>query len=231
MLSSNLIRSRQPHPATSPSPRTLPLSPFYWTSRPILCLPPLSTSPNSTHPTQLDTPVPLQPFCFQSYPHTFRHTWGCASVSTFAFERSTLLRSSRKCPHQYHSQRYSVFLFSHSYALFCTAQNAMSYVFIRLRTLGTECLGWRTPHSSNTQNVEPPDKPKLGCAQVAQIIAAPLKKSWFGTRDDLSSLLEGPGRFASVGRLRSGTQKRALGSRRCRDESSNLSRVRKGRLP
>jgi hypothetical protein len=77
-----MLRSRQPRPATSPSPRTLPLPPFSHTDRPILCLSPLPTSPNSTHPTQLDTPVPSQPLCYQSYPHAFRHTWGCPSVLT-----------------------------------------------------------------------------------------------------------------------------------------------------
>ena len=82
MLPCNMIRSRLPRPATSRSPRTLPLSPFYFTCLPILCLSPLPSSTNSTHPTQLDTPVPPQPLCFQSYPHAFRHTWGCPSVLT-----------------------------------------------------------------------------------------------------------------------------------------------------
>ena len=77
-----MIRSRQPRPATSPSPRILPLSPFSYTHPPILRLSPLPISPNSTHPTQLDTPVPPQLLCYQSNPHAFRHTWGCASVHT-----------------------------------------------------------------------------------------------------------------------------------------------------
>ena len=89
MLPCNMIRSRQPRPATSP--RTLPLSPFHDTYSPIL-LSPLTTSrsalpPNSTHPTQLDTPVPPQPLCFQSYPHAFRHPRGCPPVLT---SKSTL---------------------------------------------------------------------------------------------------------------------------------------------
>jgi hypothetical protein len=227
-----MIRSRQPRPVTSSSLRALPLSPFYCTYLPILCLSPLLTSPNSTHPSQLDTPVPSQPLCYQSHPHAFRHPWGCASVSAFDFELSTWNRSSRKSPHQYHSAPLSRPLFSYSYALFCTGQNAIFHLFISLRTLCRKHPGWGMPPSSSTQTSEPPDIPKLACAQsAAPGMRAPLKKSWFGTRDDLSSLLEGLGRFASVGPLRGGTQKRAFGSRRRRDESSNLSRVREGLLP
>src|SRR5690349_19994721 len=88
MLPCNMIRSPQPRPATSPSLRTLPLSPFSHTYPPVLCLSPLPSSTNSTHPTQLDTPVPPQTLCFQSNPHAFRHTWGCPSVSTSNFELS-----------------------------------------------------------------------------------------------------------------------------------------------
>jgi hypothetical protein len=137
-----MIRSRQPRPATSSSLRRLPLAPFYYTYRPILCLSPLPTSPNSTHPSQLDTPVPSQPLCYQSHPHAFRHTWGCASVSTFDFELSTWNRSFRKSRHQYHSAPLSRPLFSYSYALFCTAQNTNSRILNHLRTLCTKHPGW-----------------------------------------------------------------------------------------
>ena len=124
----------------------LPLSPFSHTSPPILNLSPLPTSPNSTHPTQLDTPVPPQPLCFQSYPHAFRHTWGCASVSTSHFELSTPHRPLRTCPrqrpHQCHSASIRRPLFSYSYALFCKKQNAISHLFIHLRTLCRKHPGW-----------------------------------------------------------------------------------------
>jgi len=149
MLPCNMIRSRQPRPATSSSLRRLPLSPFYYTHRPILCLSPLFTSPNSTHPSQLDTPVPSQPLCYQLHPHTFRHTWGCASVSTFDFELSTLNCSFRKSPHQYHSKCFSRPLFSYSYALFCHVQNANSCILNHLRTLCEKHPRWGLPHSSN----------------------------------------------------------------------------------
>jgi|SRR5579859_705480 len=145
MLSCNMIRSRQPRPATSSSLRRLPPSPFYCTYRPILCLSPLLASPNSTHPSQLDTPVPSQPFCYQSHPHAFRHTWGRASVFTSDFELSTPYHSFRKNPHQYHSKCFSCPLFSYSYALFCQAQNANSRILNHLRTLCTKHPGWRAP--------------------------------------------------------------------------------------
>src|SRR6185437_16181077 len=226
MLPCNMIRSPQPRPATSSSLRALPLSPFRCTHRPILCLSPLPTSPNSTHPSQLDTPVPSQPLCYQSHPHAFRHPWGCASVFAFDFELSTWNRTFHKCPHQYHSAPLSRPLFSYSYALFCSAQIAIFRLFISLRTLCTKHPGWRIPPSSNTQSVEPPGIPKLDFARsAAPDIRAPLKNSWFGTTDDLSSLQD-PGRFASVGRLRSWMAQRAFGFRPRRDHSSNLSRVR-----
>src|SRR5579859_18392 len=56
---------------------------------------PATLAPFSTHPSPLDTPVSLQPLCFQSYAHAFRHTWGCASVFTSDFELSALNRSFR----------------------------------------------------------------------------------------------------------------------------------------
>jgi len=56
---------------------------------------PATLAPFSTHPSQLDTPVPLQPLCYQSHPHAFRHPWGCASVFTSDFELSTRYRSFR----------------------------------------------------------------------------------------------------------------------------------------
>ena len=235
MLPCKMIRSRLPRPATSPSPRTLPLPLFSHTYRPNLRLSPLPASPKSTDPTQLDTPVPSQPHCYQSNAHTFRHTWGWASVSTFHFELSTPHRSFRTClhlrPHRCHSASLSRPLFSYSYALFCAAQNAISHLFIPLRTLCAKHPGWRTPQASRTQTTEPPNLPKLACAQVAApIMAAPLKNSWFGTRDDLSSLQD-LGRFAGVGRLRSWITRRAFGFRPRRDHSSNLSRVCKGLLP
>jgi hypothetical protein len=140
-----MIRSRQPRPAISLSSRIIPLSPFSHTYPPIFCLPSLPTSPNSTHPTQLDTPVPPQPLCYQPNPHAFRHTWRCPSVSTFHFELSTLNRSVRTCPHQCHSASIIRPLFSYSYALFCTKQNAISHLFIPLRTLCTKHPGWGNP--------------------------------------------------------------------------------------
>src|SRR5690242_6134970 len=149
MLPCTMIRSRQPHPATSPSPRTLPLPPFYCTYPPILCLSPLPSSPNSTHPTQLDTAVPPQPPCYQSNAHAFRHTWGWASVSTFNFALSTPRRPLRTCPrqrpHQCHSASFRRPLFSYSYALYCTKQNAISHLFNFLRTLCTNHPGVGAP--------------------------------------------------------------------------------------
>src|SRR5690348_5010781 len=100
MLPCNMIQSRQPRPAISPSLRPLRLPPLSHSDPPFLYLSPLPTSPNSTHPTQLDTPVPPQPLCFQSYPHTFRHTWGCPSVSTFNFALSAPHRPFRACSYQ-----------------------------------------------------------------------------------------------------------------------------------
>src|SRR5690242_17025022 len=145
MLPCNMIRSRQPRPAISPTKRTLPLSSFSHTDPPILCPSPLPSSPNSTHPTQLDTPAPPQPLCYQSNPRTFRHTWGWASVFTFNFEFFAPHGPFRTCPHQCPHQRHSASLirplFSYSYALFCTAQNAISHLFIPLRTLCTKHPG------------------------------------------------------------------------------------------
>ncbi len=189
MLPCSVIRSLQPRPATSPSPRNL-------------CVPSVSAPGSSS-----------------------------SSASAFTFELSTSNRSIRKCPHQYHSKCFSFPLFSYSYALFCTEQNANSRILNHLRTLCTKHPGWRMPQSLTTQTVKPPDIPKLVCARVAApIIAAPLKKSWFGTRDDLSSLQD-LGCLASVGRLRSWMTQRAFGFRPRRDHSSNLSRVCKGLLP
>src|SRR5690348_16295132 len=140
-----MIRSRQPRPATSPFPRTLPLSPFYCTYPPLLRLSPLPTSPNSTHPIQLDTPVPPQPLCFQSHPRTIRHTWGCPSVSTFQLALSTPHRPFRAClhlrPRQCRSASIIRPLFSYSCALFCTKQNAIFSLFFPLRTLCTNHPG------------------------------------------------------------------------------------------
>src|SRR5690242_3718578 len=149
MLPCNMIRSPQPRPTTSPSPRILPLPPFSHTDPPTLRLSPLPTPPNSTHPTQLDTPVPLQPLCYQSHPHSFRHTWGCPSVFTFHSELSAPRRPSRKCPHQCPHQRHSASLrrplFSYSYTLHCTYQNAISPLFFSLRTLCRKHPGWAYP--------------------------------------------------------------------------------------
>ena len=165
-----MIRSRQPRPAISASPRTLPLSPFSYTDPPILRLSPLSTSPNSTHPAQLDTPVPPQPLCYQSYPHTFRHTWGCPSVSTFNFALSTPHRSfrthSHQCRHQRHSASIIRPLFSYCYALLCTKQNATSHLFICLRTLCTNHRGGGTPYPARSA----PTAPHCPVALVASCI-------------------------------------------------------------
>ena len=145
MLPCNMLRSRQPRPAISLSSRILPLPPFSHTYPPILSLPPLPASPNSTHPTQLDTPVPPQSLCYQSHPHAFRHTWGCLSGSTFHFELSTPRRLFRKrthqSPHQCHSTTNCRPLFSYSYALFCTKQIAISRILNHLRTLCTNHRG------------------------------------------------------------------------------------------
>src|SRR5690348_14409611 len=75
-----LQRFRLPGPSTLPL-SNLPLPPFHDTYSRIL-LSPRPTSPNSTHSTQLDTPVPPQSLCYQSNAHAFRHTWGWASVLT-----------------------------------------------------------------------------------------------------------------------------------------------------
>src|SRR5579859_1499527 len=150
MLPCNMIQSRQPRPAPSSSPRRFPLPPFHYTYRPILCPSPLPTSPNSTHPSQLDTPVSSQPLCYQSHPHAFCHTWGRAAVFTFNFELSALNRSFRKCPHQCHSKCFSSPLFSYSYALFCTAQNANSRILNHLRTLCRKHPGWRSTASGES---------------------------------------------------------------------------------
>src|SRR5690349_16137434 len=91
-------------PFRLPGPSTLalfnlPLSPSHDTYSPIPLSPldprhsPLPSF--STHPTQLDTPVPSQPLCYQSHPHAFRHPWGCASVFTSDFELSTRNRAFR----------------------------------------------------------------------------------------------------------------------------------------
>ena len=55
--------------------------------------------------------------------------------------RITLFRS----PHQYHSMELTLPLFSYSYALFCTAQNAISNHFRLFRTLCTKHPGGGTP--------------------------------------------------------------------------------------
>src|SRR5690348_15147006 len=127
----------------------LPLSPFHDTHSPILPSP-LVTSQSplpsfSTHSSQLDTPVPPQPLCYQSNAHAFRHTWGCASVFTFHFELSAPHHSLSTCPHQRHSASIIRPLFSYSYALFCTKQNAISHLFIPLRTLCRKHPGWGYP--------------------------------------------------------------------------------------
>src|SRR5579859_4617373 len=149
MLPCNMIRSRQPRPAISSSPRRLPLSPFP-VSRTFFRLTPTPhpspLRPFSTHPSQLDTPVPPQPLCYQSHPHAFRHTWGCASVFSFDFELLTPNRSFRTCPHQYHSAPLSRPLFSYSYALFCHVQNANSRILNHLRTLCRKHPGWGESH-------------------------------------------------------------------------------------
>src|SRR5579859_1545404 len=103
---------------------------------------PATFAPFSTHSSQLDTPVPSQPLCYQSHPHAFRHLWGCVSVFTSDFELSALNRSSRQCPYQYHSKCFSFPLFSYSYALFCTGQNAIFNLFSFLRTLCRKHPGW-----------------------------------------------------------------------------------------
>src|SRR5579859_1022806 len=142
---------RLPGPATL-ALFNLPLSPFpvirtFFRLTPTP--PPSPLRSFSTHPSPLDTLAPPQPLCGQSHPHAFRHTWGCASVFTSDFELSTPYRSSRKCPHQYHSAPLSRPLFSYSYALFCTAQTAIFHLFISLRTLRRKHPEWGRPHASN----------------------------------------------------------------------------------
>jgi len=84
---------RSPRPAISFSLRRPSLSPFYYTTRPILCLTSVLASPNSTHSSQLDTPVPSQPLCYQSHPHAFRHPWGVppCPLSILNFQLRTAL--------------------------------------------------------------------------------------------------------------------------------------------
>src|SRR5579859_4396262 len=178
MLPCNMIRSRQPRPATSSSLRRLPPPPFYYTYPPILCVSPLPTSsPNSTHPSQLDTPVPSQLLCYQSHPHAFRHTWGSASVSTSDFEFSSLTRSSRRCPHQYHSAPLSRPLFSYSYALFCHAQNTNSRILNHLRTLCRKHPGWGYPLSNEKPSFLPIKAACLARTSRARIhISRPAKE-------------------------------------------------------
>src|SRR5690242_7767578 len=166
MLPCNMIQSRQPRPAISPSLRPLRLPPLSHSDPPFLYLSPLPTSPNSTHPTQLDTPVPPQPLCYQSYPHAFRHTWGCPSVSTSHFGLSTPRRSFRACLHQFRYQcRHSASiirpLFSYAYALLCTKQNAISHLFIPLRTLCRKHPGRGMLRSSNSPTTGPSAVPLL----------------------------------------------------------------------
>lgn len=45
-------------------------------------------------------------------------------------------------PHQCHSTGFTALLFSYSYALFCTAQNAIPNLFSTFRTLTTKPRGW-----------------------------------------------------------------------------------------
>ncbi len=47
-----------------------------------------------------------------------------------------------KSPHQFHSMRFSRPLFSYSYKLFCTGQNAIFHVFLMFRTLCTKHPWW-----------------------------------------------------------------------------------------
>jgi len=77
-------------------------------------------------------------------------------VSTSDFEFSSLTRSSRRCPHQYHSAPLSRPLFSYSYALFCHAQNTNSRILNHLRTLCTKHPGWGLPHISRFPALHPP---------------------------------------------------------------------------
>ena len=50
-----------------------------------------------------------------------------------------------KSSHRYHSTRLTHPLFSYSYALFCTAQNAISNLFCAFHTLSGKHSGWGIP--------------------------------------------------------------------------------------
>jgi hypothetical protein len=64
---------------------------------------------------------------------------------SFDFSLSTPNRSSRMSPYQFHLKGLSYRLFSYSYALFCTVQNAISCRFKPFHTLYTKHPGWGMP--------------------------------------------------------------------------------------
>jgi hypothetical protein len=63
--------------------------------------------------------------------------------------------SFRTSPHQYHSMGLTLPLFSYSYALFCSEENAIPTLFSIFRTLWQKHPGWGLPPSSQ--------KPTLFC--------------------------------------------------------------------
>ena len=63
--------------------------------------------------------------------------------------------SFRTSPHQYHSMGLTLPLFSYSYALFCSGENAISILFSIFRTLWQKHPGWGLHPSSQ--------KPTLFC--------------------------------------------------------------------
>jgi hypothetical protein len=71
-----------------------------------------------------------------------------SSSCSFDFSQSAPNRSFRQSPYQYHSKAFGLPLFSCSYALFCTTQNAICSRFNLFHTLCTKHPGWRLPVSA-----------------------------------------------------------------------------------
>jgi hypothetical protein len=71
----------------------------------------------------------------------------CQLRSSFLPSATAAVTASLFCKssHQYHSTRFTAPLFSYSYALFCTAQDAISNPFCAFRTLCGKHPGWGIP--------------------------------------------------------------------------------------